>query len=96
MFKSISNLWNRFTTAVDKMISGNHTLSKVIDDGDDADRKEIDQADAVIVNHQYLKHMAEARIAGRKSWRELQALAHNTPTNVKPLLISEQARARKT
>lgn len=95
MFKSISNLWKRFTTAVDKMISGRNTLNNVIDDGDETDRKEIEQANAVIVNHQYLKHMAEARIAGRKSWRELQAQA-NTSTNVTPLLIAEHARARKT
>lgn len=93
MFKFIRNAWNRFTESLSNIGSG-QTLNKVIEESDLQDNIEIKQANAVIVNHQYLKHMAEARIAGRASWRRLQE-ATAEGHNITPLVAVEQMRSRK-
>lgn len=91
MSNFISRAWNRFTSAVESATSGKQTLTKVMNNADEDDRKEIEQANSVIVNHQYLKHMAEARIAARAQWRVLQEEARG---NVTPLLTAENARMK--
>lgn len=93
MFKFIRNTWNRFTESLSNIGKG-QTLSKVIDESDVQDHIEIKQANAVIVNHQYIRHMAEARIAARSAWRALQEATANGQ-NVTPFLATEQARSRK-
>ncbi len=91
MANFIARIWNRFTNAVESATSGKQTLSKVMNTADEDDRKEIEQANSVIVNHQYIKHMAEARIAARANWRTLQEAARG---NVTPLLAAETARMK--
>lgn len=91
MANFIARIWNRFTNAVESATNGKQTLSKVMNTADEDDRKEIEQANSVIVNHQYIKHMAEARIAARANWRTLQEAARG---NVTPLLAAETARMK--
>ena len=42
---------------------------------DESDQLEIRQAESVIIQHQYLLHMAKARLVARQQWRRLQAEA---------------------
>jgi hypothetical protein len=77
-----------------------YTINTVIEEEDKTDQVEIEQAERAIVNHQYLKHMAESRIKARAEWKRLQQVAHGTndtapALNVRPMQVLEQARSKR-
>jgi hypothetical protein len=62
------NWFVRYTSFFDRR----KTMTEVMSEENAADELEIRQCDKVIVNHQYIKHMAKARLEARKEWDRLQ------------------------
>jgi hypothetical protein len=50
-------------------------MTQIMDIEDQQDRKSISDAEIVIVQHQYMKHMAQASLDARARWRSMQAAA---------------------
>lgn len=91
MFKGIADRWEKFNQWWENYVTRKpYTITRVIAEENEIDKIEIEQAERTIVNHQYLKHMAEGRIKARAEWQRLQGEAHG---NVRP--ISELENARK-
>jgi hypothetical protein len=93
MFKSIRNKWQRFLDWCETFATRRrYTINTVIEEEDKLDKLEIEQAERTIVNHQYLKHMAEGRIKARAEWQRLQGETHG---HVRPIVELEQARKQR-
>lgn len=95
----IGNLWLRLLLWVEDMAQRNQkTLSEILREQDEVDRKEVRDAEKVITTHQYLKHMAEANLQAREVWRRLQREAaqdretvpKSTPSTAPSLIASER------
>jgi len=93
MFKRLRTRWTLISDWMKKFPQKRkYTISTVIDEENQIDDIEIDDADRVIVNHQYLKHMAEWRKKARAEWHRMQGEKYG---NIRPMPAIEVARSKR-
>jgi hypothetical protein len=97
MFQRMKTRWTLIREWITKFPERRpYTISSMIQEENALDDIEIEHADRAIVNHQYLKHMAQARKNARDEWIHLQEQRNNGDVNnVKPLPVLQHARIKR-